>query len=645
MRSLVSQNKTVLMIISALVFILYGNSLKNKYALDDEYITVTNFDNKIQQYIPNHKLVSKGFAGLSEIWKSNYAVDNESSFDYRPVTTSTFAIEYGFFGQNPFVSHLVNLLLYAFTCMLLYLTILKLFVSHKLKVSIALTTCLLFLILPVHTEVVNNLKCRDELLGLFFILSGLFYGIDIYDKPRLKPILIVVLSIALAIFSKPSGILAIPVILLSIFTLRTFNAKKAGVLTGILLLVFAATEIAKGQLITHTEIRHFYGFENPLYTTPAGFSDRIVIAFKTMGFYIKSMIYPLPFRFYYGTNTFDISSQINAYFFLALFVIIAAGYYIYKTRNKYFIFGFLFFIGTIFPFLNFITPVAGIVGERLGYIASVGFALTVAIVLADKLPAKYLLKLPVLSGANLFYSPLIIVCAFLVCNRNPNWQSKLTLFEHDIPELKESAKANSLLANEYFEMLRMPKPKYPPQQVIQKCLFHYSASVGIDSSFYSAYNNAGVVYYSYLNDMTNASRFFRLAIRHKDRYNQAYENLGNCYKNTGKHKEAEAMYLKAISINSRQYTAYKAWIEMLFADKEYDKVILILKYAKQIFKNNYELFIFEANCYLMKNQLKESLDYYEKAYALNPNKELAGYISSKYMEIGNATKSLEYKNK
>lgn len=645
MRRLITQNKTVLIAISVLVFILYGNSLKNKYALDDEYITVTNFENKTQQYIPNHKLVSKGFAGLPEIWKSNYAVDNESSFDYRPVTTSTFAIEYGLFGQKPFISHLINVLLYAFTCMLLYLTVLKLFAAYKLNETTALIACLLFIILPVHTEVVNNLKCRDELLGLFFILSGLFYGIDIYDKPRLKPIAIVVLSIALAVFSKPSGILAIPVILLSIFTLRTFNAKKTGILTGVLLLIFAATEIAKGRLITETEIRIFYGFENPLYTAPAGFADKIIIAIKTLGFYIKTMVVPLPFRFYYGTNTFDISAQVNAYFVLALLVLIAGGYSIYKTRNRYFIFAFLFFLGTIFPFLNFITPVAGVVGERLGYIASVGFAISIAVLLAEKLPAKYLLHQPLLSKTNLYYSPVILICALVIWNRNPNWQSKLTLFEHDLPELKESAKANSLLANEYFEMLRSPNPKYPPQQVIQKCLYHYSTAVGIDSSFYSAYNNAGVVYYSYLNDIPNATRFFKLAIRHKDRYNQAYENLGNCYKNTGKHKEAEEMYLKAISINSRQYSAYKAWIEMLFTDKQYDKTILILNYAKQIFKNNYELYIFEANCYLMKNQLKESLECYEKAYALNPNKELAGYISSKYMEIGNATKSLEYKNK
>ncbi|MES2763000.1 MAG: hypothetical protein V4677_12380, partial [Bacteroidota bacterium] len=94
---------------------LYGNSLKNKYSLDDDYVTVTNFPVKGKEFSPNHKLVSKGFGGIVKIWKSRYAHDSEASFDYRPFVTTTFAIEYAIFGQNPFISHLVNLLLY-FVC-------------------------------------------------------------------------------------------------------------------------------------------------------------------------------------------------------------------------------------------------------------------------------------------------------------------------------------------------------------------------------------------------------------------------------------------------------------------------------------------------------------------------------------------------
>ena len=40
-------------------FIFYANSLKNKFALDDDYITVTNLLVKGKEFKPNNKLIAK----------------------------------------------------------------------------------------------------------------------------------------------------------------------------------------------------------------------------------------------------------------------------------------------------------------------------------------------------------------------------------------------------------------------------------------------------------------------------------------------------------------------------------------------------------------------------------------------------------
>ena len=101
MRKLINENKKTLLLFFVFSFLFYGNSLKNKYALDDDYVTVTNFPIKGQNYIPNHPLVSKGIKAIPKIWKSRYASDEESSFDYRPLVIASFAIEYSVFGQSP----------------------------------------------------------------------------------------------------------------------------------------------------------------------------------------------------------------------------------------------------------------------------------------------------------------------------------------------------------------------------------------------------------------------------------------------------------------------------------------------------------------------------------------------------------------
>jgi hypothetical protein len=55
-------NRTVNLLIIVLVFLIYGNSIPNRYSLDDEYVTDTN------------ELVSQGISAIPEIFTTNYIV-------------------------------------------------------------------------------------------------------------------------------------------------------------------------------------------------------------------------------------------------------------------------------------------------------------------------------------------------------------------------------------------------------------------------------------------------------------------------------------------------------------------------------------------------------------------------------------------
>ena len=87
-------------------FLLYGNSIKNGYAFDDNYVTVINPEK------PDNPRIEKGIRGIPEIFASHYIQSKDQSFEYRPLVLTTFAIEYQFFGSNPYVSHFINVLLY-----------------------------------------------------------------------------------------------------------------------------------------------------------------------------------------------------------------------------------------------------------------------------------------------------------------------------------------------------------------------------------------------------------------------------------------------------------------------------------------------------------------------------------------------------
>lgn len=637
MIALFKEHKTLFYCFLILSFLFYGNSLKNKYALDDDYITVTNFPIKGQQYSPNHGLVAKGFMGIPKIWKSRYAHDGESTFEYRPVTTSSFAIEYAIFVQNPFISHLVNILLYFFTVSILFCVLISLFESIDRKLEITFLTCLLFLIHPLHTEVVNNIKCRDELFAMLFPLIAFWYSLKFYKKANVKYLFLIFLFLLLGILSKKSAMIFVAIIPLGLIFFRKINIKVFFSTTLFLVISYLSFTFIKGKIITEKSFRNLYDFENPLYSIKISLVAKMIAGLKTLGFYLKLFLFPYPLRFYYGGNFLDVYSMFDIYAILAIFFLGLAGFYYFKTKNKLFLFGLLLFLGSIFPFLNFMVPVAGVYGERLAYISSIGFSVMIISIIIPFIKNTDITQFSGLTNKPKIYGLAIIFISMIYTwNRNSAWYDKLTLFENDIVHLEKSAKANSLIANEYFEQLRNPNLKSNPQTVMQKCIKHYSQAVTNDSSFFSAYNNAGVVYYSYLKDYTRAKKLFTLAIRHRPLYSQAHENLGNCYKQERNIAKAYWCYKKSYEIDPKQYSAYIALINMFFEEKNYDKCLEIIDIARFNVDNNYELTAQEANCYLMKKDLKKAIEKYEEAYQFNPNPDLEKFISQKRAELNDS---------
>jgi len=143
-------------------FGLYAGAISHDYNMDDSLVT------------KGHRLTSKGFEGIAEILSSPYYEDKMGySYEYRPIVHISFAIEHGLFGESPRCSHLINILLHSLTVLLVFGVARML--SAQSSILFAVLAALLFAAHPIHTEVVANIKNRDELLALFFILMSLFF--------------------------------------------------------------------------------------------------------------------------------------------------------------------------------------------------------------------------------------------------------------------------------------------------------------------------------------------------------------------------------------------------------------------------------------------------------------------------------------
>lgn len=194
---LIDSNKKInyALIIAIITFVIFANSFKNGYNMDDNLVT------------QNHPLTSKGLSTINEIFSSSYYKDNLGyNFGYRPMVHLSFAVEDAIFGESPAIGHFVNVLLYVFAVFLFY-KLLLIWLGEEKKI-IAILAALFFAVHPIHSEVVSSLKNRDEILAFIFailsalsinqfvnskkwwklILAGLFFCLGMLSKKSIFPL-------------------------------------------------------------------------------------------------------------------------------------------------------------------------------------------------------------------------------------------------------------------------------------------------------------------------------------------------------------------------------------------------------------------------------------------------------------------------
>lgn len=102
------QNIGVYLAIIFLVVLQYADTFQFDYAWDDAIVILEN------------DRVQKGFEGIPEVFRNIKSDEIQHRYGYRPITLMSFAIDVGLWGMDPKPAHVVNVLLYALGCVLLF---------------------------------------------------------------------------------------------------------------------------------------------------------------------------------------------------------------------------------------------------------------------------------------------------------------------------------------------------------------------------------------------------------------------------------------------------------------------------------------------------------------------------------------------
>lgn len=671
-------------VIAVIAFLLYFNSI---YEFDFHTFKFIGHDYALDDSgaITGNRFVQEGFGGILKLMKVEFwHFANVHLGYYRPLALITFAIEQHFFHGNPHISHFVNCLIFAFSGYMLFIVLHKIF--NSFNPLFPFFVALLFIAHPIHTEIVANIKGRDELLSFFNVMLMLWFALKYIDT---KKILYLVLSLVfcyLGMLSKETaltGVMLLPVFLYYYKNFSVLECLKRSIPFALVVIVFF---IQKKYLLGTLSGIIPSDIVNYPYTQS---NIKLPTTFMLFAFCLRLLIVPHPLRYDYSFNQIPAVHLSNGWAWLGIILFFAGAFFAYKQTLKKTTWGFAFslFYITLIPALAFTILRGGIFAERFLFFPSLGFC--IALVYGTGLLVKTDVLTPSLSTLKWLKSNtkfvLILFVPFILysvktVSRNRAWKDNFTLFSTDVKTGKYSAQNQNHFGNQYIYLASIEKDSLKKKEYAEIAINALRQSLYIHPKFGESYYLIGLAYQIIIPNSDSAIYYYNKAIETAPGHSDSYYHLGIVYQNMGKNNVASYFYNEAIKYNPEYLEPKKAAADLkatgidvfinpltsmvdstssnkdtkfyfelgnyYAAQGDYNKAAQNFAKSVELDDNNNNASINLANCYGMLKQYEKALAISNQLLSKDPNNKLAlKNIAVVYNIMGNTKKSEEYLQK
>ncbi|MBP6623833.1 MAG: glycosyltransferase family 39 protein [Chitinophagaceae bacterium] len=521
--------------------LLYANTFNHEFALDDEIIICEN---------PS---ILKGMDGIGEIFSSdifdsyNKSQGAEASLTggrYRPFSLATFAIEQEFIGTLPdgiqdqswdlnhngvgdieedinkdglynmndvkvkgmSFRHVNNVLLYIFSICVLYMFFVRFF--FKDKKWLALLICLLFLTHPIHTEVVANVKSRDEILSLMFMVLTMYCTFNYVERRKRSWMIWSLLCYFFGLLSKEYGVTLLVILPVSLYVYyKQMSWKQIAQTCAGLLLTFIIYFGIRSSMVASMASNAFQETDllnNPyLYATGGqALATKIFINLK----YVLMLIYPTSLSCDYGFNSIPYRSFSDPAVWGSLVLLISLSLCILWAiiRRNSLVIPLLFILTHLVLVNNFLFNIGATMGERLVYHSSLGVCILLIYGVYYLGTQKF--KLPDYTVWIIFL-PLMVLYSIKTFSRNPAWKNDITLYFTDIKTHPNSTMLNGNLCKHYFDLSLLPANKERKNVLLDSSLFYGRKAMSLYPKYAVTLRNMGVAKVT-LGDMDSAAYYW-----------------------------------------------------------------------------------------------------------------------------------------
>jgi protein O-mannosyl-transferase len=603
-----------------LAIVLYLNTVPNKYCLDDALVILDN------------TYVKAGLSGIPDLLTTNY-LNGDNHFNdgsYRPLPMITYAVEYSLFGLNPNARHFVNMILYALLGYFIFMLMKRLLPGSHIILPLSIS--LLYIAHPIHTEVVANIKGRDDLMGLLFAVMAMYYILR-YCTDERKILLFAGLSFFLLSLScKESSVMfmfIIPIMLL-IFN-RASGKKFFRIVIPVVLITMLwllLRYLIVNSMSTPVDKGIVAGFNNSVLSTDNMFS-RFATGLSIQLLYIQHLIFPVTLSHDYSYNQIPVIPMASSKAILSLLLIIGLfiiGFLLIRKRRAI-SFGIFYYFITIAVYANIFIYIGATFANRFLFSSSLGFAIIEGVLLyklAVKPAKENLKKQDIISfiKENKVYPVmlLVILCLYSVktISRNTDWKDNFALFSADVSHSPNSARIHFDLATELLNLAGTESSEMKKKEYLTKAVTEFNKAIRISPGYLDAMHNLGAVYQK-LGKPDSAIITYAEIVRIDSTFRKSDFALGLLYYNSGRYREAIHM-MKSV----------------LVYHPEYENVYVVL-----------------GSSYESLGNFPEGIRYLEKCLAVNPNNKDARYLLGRgyeamikaYESIGDRQQAAYYQQK
>lgn len=613
------------LLVTLLAMGIYGNTINHQFALDDVL------------FIHGNTFTQAGFEGLADIWTTDPFIGAYGETiklpggRYRPLSISTFAIEYELFGPKAGdsehmaqkrqlrlmqVMHGGNIVLYGLSALLIYLTLLKLFRTRN--GWLALVATLLYVVHPLHTEVIANIKSRDEILGVLFVVATL----NLFLSRSGLVWLLGIATFLLALLSKESTITALAFIPLAIGFIGKQPLKNTAIKTASLLVITAAYLMLRARFTEgFDEVAPTNVMDAPfLYAT--GVEKWATIIFVA-GKYLWMQFVPHPLSYDYTWNVIPYTNfgdwrvwtTIVAYTSMIGY----AGWNLLQAARKKAAFspialGIIWYVAAFSIVSNVFFNIGAPMGERFMYLPGLGMCIAMAAGL------ERLLKLN--TTQPLVYSPkwlvpvaaLVLLGSVATVARNPAWEHNYTLYTADVETVPNSCRTRLFLG---ITLLNKHYKKANAEQ-LDMAIEQMEAATRINPDFVHAFYNLGLGYQA-RNDHELAIGSFERALEIAPLHINSHYYLGLSYgKGRGDLAKAIEFIEKGLKYGYNGADGYVNLGTSYGMQGDYANALDAFLKAVPSNGNNAQLHFNIAVTYDILGQPEQAIPYRTKAFELNP---------------------------